>query len=56
MAWTVERMTAFLKRAGVCLTCTGRNVYNGQCLDCIVVEDKRVNWPRIEAERKEHTQ
>ena len=48
---TLERMTALLKRAGICLTCGSRNTYHGQCLDCIIVEDKRVTWPRIEEGR-----
>jgi len=49
---SLEWMTDLLKRAGICLTCGSRNTYNGHCLDCIVAEDKRVNWPRIEAERR----
>ena len=49
--WTLEQMTGFLKRAGVCLVCTSRNTYKGECLDCIIAEDKRVNWSRIEEQR-----
>jgi hypothetical protein len=48
MSWTLERMTGFLKRAGICLECGSRHTYKGQCLDCIIAEDKRVNWPKLE--------
>ena len=48
--WSLERMTAFLKRAGVCLECGSRNTFNGECIDCIIREDKATRWPMIQAE------
>lgn len=47
--WTLEQMTAFLRRAGVCPDCGGRNVTAGACVDCAVREDVANNWPRIRA-------
>lgn len=48
--WSLERMTAFLKRIPICLTCGSRYMYYGECIECIVAYDKRVNWPMIQAE------
>lgn len=59
LSWTLERMTAFLKHARVCLEC-GRKTIKGRCFKCvpattadiaaIVEEDKATRWPMIQAE------
>lgn len=59
--WTLERMTAFLKRAGINPNGYGERIgetpaeHVKRVLDTaeiqrIVEEDKRMNWPRIQAE------
>jgi hypothetical protein len=47
--WTLERMTAFLKRAGVDLE-TGERIGSTAHIAHIIEEDKRNNWPSITAE------
>jgi len=49
-AWTFEKMTGLLKRAGVCLECGSRHLYHGECLDCIIREDKATRWPNAAKE------
>lgn len=52
--WTLEQLTGFLRRAGVCLECGSRDqVVEDKCVRCIIAEDVRVNWPPIQAEMDE---
>lgn len=64
MIWTIERMTAFLKRAGVDPDGYGnrpgetpaehvKRVLDTAEIQRIVDRDKRENWPAIQAEMDE---